>query len=196
MSDNTKPAFWPVAVSVLLGLLSASVAIFSLAYQIRQQNELEQKRVEATYLTKALDVVHAPSDLLMKLAIDNHEFKNRLKVSQDKLSNYEAERVFNESFQRNTTAYSDAMMNASYFAEMIEPESSQRKNGKNELFDAILRAQDASVALYQITPDAISERIPIADLSKHPLYVQADVAGREAAKAIVRRLQELYGRPH
>jgi hypothetical protein len=132
----------------------------------------------------------------MKLAIDNHEFKNRLKVSQDKTSNYEAERIFNESFQNNSTAYSDAMMRASYFAELIEPQSSLRKGGRNELLDAIMRAQDASVALYQIIPDAISERIPIAQLSQQPTYVRADTANREAAKAIVRRLQELYGRPH
>lgn len=188
-------SFWSVALPVFLGLVSAAVAIYSLSSQIRQQNELESKRVEATYLTKALDIVHTPTDLVMKLAIDNHEFKNRLKLSPEtKLPNYEAGRAFNESFQHGTKAYSDAMMKASYFAELIEPDSRLRKNGRNELHDAIVQAQDATVALYQIVPDAISERIPIGHLQQQQLYARADAANREAAKAIVRRLQELYGR--
>jgi len=188
---------WAYWLPILGGLISAIVVIYSLWSQIRQQNELERKRVEATYLAKALDVVHTPSDVVMKLAIDNHEFKNRLKVSPEtKVANYEAGRVFNESFQQSTRAYSDAMTKASYFAELIEPESSLRKGGRNELFEVMVRAQDATVALYQLVPDAISERIPLAQLSQQPLYVRADAANREAGKAMVRRLQELYGRAH
>ena len=62
MSSNAG-AGWSVAVPIALGLLSAAVAVSSLSCQIKEQNELERKRVEATYLMKALDVVHTPSDL-------------------------------------------------------------------------------------------------------------------------------------
>jgi len=182
-----------LGIPILAGLIAAAAAVYSLSRQIRQQNELERKKVEAGYYTKALEVINAPADMLMKLAQDQHEFKNRLKIAPDqRLANYEASRTFNVEFQQSIKSYSDAMLKATYFAEMIEDGSALRKNGTNELFDALMSAQDAGVELMQIVPDAISEKIPIADLSKNPLYQRSEAASHAAAKAIIRRLKEMY----
>jgi len=181
-------------IPILAGLIAAAVAIHSLSRQIQQQNELERKKVETSYLMKALDDINAPADMLMKLAQDTHEWKNRLKIApEDKLANYEASRVFNVEFQQHVKSYSDAMLKVTYFAELIEDNSVLRKGGRNELFDALRAAQDAAVALLQIVPDAQSETIPLAELSKHPLYQKSEAMSHAAAKAIIRRLQEVYG---
>jgi uncharacterized membrane-anchored protein YhcB (DUF1043 family) len=183
-----------LTIPVLVGLITAAAAIYALSLQLQQQNELERKRVEASYLTKALDKINSPADLLMKLAQDEHEFKNRLKIApNDKLPNYEAGRAFGVEFQQGIKSYSDAMLTATYFSELIEDGSVLRKGGRNELFDALMASQDAGVALLQITPDAQSEKIPIAQLSTHPLYQKSEAASHVAAKAIIRRLQEIYG---
>jgi hypothetical protein len=42
------------------------------------------------------------------------------------------------------------MLRATYFAELIDAESKLRKNGRNELFDALTAAHDSGVALMQI----------------------------------------------
>lgn len=179
-------------VFVVVAAIAPTVALFTLAWQLRQQNSLERKRVETTYLLKALDVVHTPTDILMQVAIDTR----MLDQTFGKIPEQQHRERFDSSasqFQTGIRKYSDAMMTAGYFAELIEPESTLRRNGMNQLFASIRAAEDASVALIEIAPAVRARQIPVETLAQHPRYRAADAANREAAKTIVRRLQELYG---
>lgn len=197
MSDNKKALPWLTTfIPILVSVIATCGAIWSLSRQIAQQNELERKKVEATYLLKALDTVSAPGDILTKLAQDTHELKNRIKVlPADRTGNYDASYANLVVLQRSMKEYSDAMLRATYFAELIEADSVLRARGRNELFDALQAAQDAAVELMKIVPDVLPERVPIDQLGNHPLYRASEAANHRAARAIITRLSEIYAAP-
>ena len=85
-----------------VSVIATSAAIWSLSCQLQQQNELERKKVEASYLSKHWTQSTDLAISLMRPAQDTHELKNRIKaLPAERAANYDASYLNHIELQRS-----------------------------------------------------------------------------------------------
>ena len=177
--------YWKASIPALV----AAIPILILAFQLRQQNRIERKKIEVEYLRRCLEVLEVPVQALHQLQSASSyialRVRNGISVSMESEVKV-ATNAFIEALER----HNNALIVAQIFA---------KEGGAEKLEETLAAAMDAAEALRPLAAAAAAAGVrgelqTLTIGNDAPKEVQAAVVARiEASKALVARIHALYG---
>jgi hypothetical protein len=176
-------------IRALVPALVAGIPVLVLAFQLRQQNRLERKRIEAEYLRRALEVLDLPFQVMMRVNARCNviAFQRR----QGEMRDYEDQVLtLGAEWESATDKHLSALAAAISFA---------KEARRDELVRALDAASDTAIELRYIIIDAL-DRTRLdqpardsPDIQDDDRFTKAAKARGWASRALVARIHEIYG---